>query len=223
MADCLGKMLDNQSNNIFELNYQQCDFGLLEEYIEEQESSNAAKQESVDLFVSIPFDLPHETQSGKQKKRLDMAPTAADFFLNAGNRQRGVVLHDILSQVNTIDDLPAAVNAAVSEGALPMLETNSVNEKLKSAINSVGHYHWFDSTNEVYTEATIVNEYGISYRPDRIIISGEEVSVIDYKFGEENAKYKDQVNNYLSLLQNMGFRSPRGYIWYVEDDSIVEV
>lgn len=223
MADCLGKMLDNQSNNIFELNYQQCDFGVLEEYIEEQESSNAAKQESVDLFVSIPFDLPHETQSGKQKKRLDMAPTAADFFLNAGNRQRGVVLHDILSQVNTIDDLPAAVNAAVSEGALPMLETNSVNEKLKSAINSVGHYHWFDSTNEVYTEATIVNEYGISYRPDRIIISGEEVSVIDYKFGEENAKYKDQVNNYLSLLQNMGFRSPRGYIWYVEDDSIVEV
>ena len=201
MADCLGKMLDNQSNNKIEINYQQCDFGVLEDYISEQESSNASKQESVDVFVSIPFDLPHETQIGKQRKRLDMAPTAADFFLIAGNRQRGVVLHDILSQVNTIDDLPAAVNVAVSEGALPMLETNSVNEKLKSAINSVGHYHWFDSTNEVYTEATIVNEYAQ--------LSSDRMSSVVKKYCELTISWREMQSiktshNYLSFVEKYG-------------------
>jgi ATP-dependent helicase/nuclease subunit A len=47
--------------------------------------------------------------------------------------------------------------------------------------------------------------------------------VVDFKFGAEKRLYADQVNNYKSLLISMGYGSVSGFLWYVDNDKIIEV
>ena len=60
-------------------------------------------------------------------------------------------------------------------------------------------------------------------RPDRIVMVNDKVIIIDYKFGEENKGYKDQVNEYVDLIKKMGYKNVEGYLWYVEQGKIENV
>ena len=63
----------------------------------------------------------------------------------------------------------------------------------------------------------------IEHRPDRVITDGKETIVIDFKFGKRNDKYKQQVSEYMSLLNDMGHKNLKGFIWYVYSNKIEEV
>jgi hypothetical protein len=52
---------------------------------------------------------------------------------------------------------------------------------------------------------------------------GKEAVVVDYKFGEENIAYNKQIANYMQQLQEMGYTSTKGYIWYVQTGKIVQI
>jgi hypothetical protein len=55
---------------------------------------------------------------------------------------------------------------------------------------------------------------------------GNEWIVVDFKFGSPKSKYKDQVHEYMQLIQNMNPDMPitiRGYLWYVYSNKIEEV
>jgi len=47
--------------------------------------------------------------------------------------------------------------------------------------------------------------------------------VIDYKFGEENNAYHRQISEYIEILEQMGYTSVKGYIWYVPTGKIVQI
>ena len=54
-------------------------------------------------------------------------------------------------------------------------------------------------------------------RPDRVMIAGERVVVVDYKFGDKrSAAYRKQMAEYMRLLEAMGrYRQIEGYVWYI--------
>ena len=46
---------------------------------------------------------------------------------------------------------------------------------------------------------------------------GTEAVVVDYKFGAVQRKsHAVQIREYMDLLRRMGYRTVRGYLWYVE-------
>jgi CRISPR/Cas system-associated exonuclease Cas4 (RecB family) len=56
------------------------------------------------------------------------------------------------------------------------------------------------------------------------MISENETIVVDYKFGfEENKKYIRQTKEYASLLEKMGYKNIKTYIWYVLSNYLVKV
>ena len=51
-------------------------------------------------------------------------------------------------------------------------------------------------------------------RPDRVVMNGSNITVIDYKFGHEQpTSHLEQVRDYMSLLRQMGYTT-EGYIIY---------
>jgi hypothetical protein len=48
-----------------------------------------------------------------------------------------------------------------------------------------------------------------------------KTTIIDFKFGEENSHYSEQVNKYRNLLLDMGYKDIEAYIWYVDKNKIV--
>ena len=60
-------------------------------------------------------------------------------------------------------------------------------------------------------------------RPDRVMIRGNEAVVVDYKFGREAESHKVQIRHYMEMLNNMGYTSVKGYVWYVSAGKIVRI
>lgn len=133
----------------------------------------------------------------------------------------GILMHEVLSKVETIDNLQSVVDSYVSEGKI----TEEEKEKLLLKINTFVRNHkiedWFSGKYKVLNEVDILS--GSICRPDRIMLLDNKAIVVDYKFGkEELSKYKKQVENYCKLLKEMSYEA-KGYLCYVELNKIIEV
>lgn len=163
--------------------------------------------------------------------KLRISADARDFFspegiagISASNRLRGTVMHEILSAVRVPDDLHAAVASAVHSGRLDEAEGEEAEKLLASAIASVSDRGWFDPSN-----GRMLNERGIldaggddKYRPDRVMIRGGRVDIIDYKFGRELPSYRRQVGGYASLYRQMGYTEVHAWLWYIGEDGHID-
>ena len=198
------------------------------------------------FFVGEPYDfsqlkreeskvkewpLDYVSYPANSGSRLRFSPEAADYFGEGGlvgaaasTRIRGNVLHGILQNVMTPEDLPGAVEAAIQSGDLPLDMKKETLRLLSARLDSVKERGWFSADVTVRSEAPILAADGQEYRPDRVVLYPDgSVQVIDYKFGQPEDKYKYQVLRYVNLYKKMGYKKVEGYIWYLEDNFIIFV
>jgi len=153
----------------------------------------------------------------RERGRLKFRADSVDFFSDEARadrslRERGTVLHGILSKVTVPSDLPSAVREAFEAG-----EISGEKECLDLLAPAVAsHPEWFPQDGScVLAETSLVDDDGQVYRPDRVIIRDGEVTVVDYKFGEKNPRYRRQVDRYASIYRKMGYGKVSAAIWYV--------
>ncbi|MDP3398058.1 MAG: Dna2/Cas4 domain-containing protein, partial [Bacteroidales bacterium] len=121
------------------------------------------------------------------------------------------------------EDLQASLEISVSQGELSGEEFAPTNEMLKKCLETIRERHWFDGTYKVYNELEIIEVGGKISRPDRVLL-GAEAIVIDFKFGKKREQsHIRQVNRYISLIKSMGMAYVKGYLWYPEENDVVEV
>ena len=139
-------------------------------------------------------------------------------------REHGLLMHKILEHINTVADIERYVNQYCPPELFPMAEKQEIAEKLRQKITDKRVAHWFDdSWDHILTEQPLLQQNGVEKRPDRMLIKGNDVTIIDYKFGKEQPEsYKKQVKEYMNILSQMGYTA-QGFIWYVELDDIVTV
>ncbi|MBR2178335.1 MAG: Dna2/Cas4 domain-containing protein [Paludibacteraceae bacterium] len=98
---------------------------------------------------------------------------------------------------------------------------------LKKRMESPTVKEWFSDKWELFNECAIlsIDEKGEvkNRRPDRVMKSGDEMIVVDFKFARKRDEYHEQVKEYISLLQSMGYKNVKGYLWYVFSNDIEEV
>ena len=170
-----------------------------------------------------------EPESGIYKSvpigdRLKLALAGGDFFSIDSSRGRGVVMHDVLAKIATEEDLDDAVDEAVREGLIDAASRQEILDDLHKRLKSVAERHWFDGTYDFHNEIDILLPGGEFRRPDRIMTSENHAIIVDYKFGHLKSKrYIYQVQDYKKYLLQMGYTTVEGYIWYLEDNEIVEV
>ena len=185
-----------------------------------------------DEYPSVPLNF--ETSDAQVdvcvRGRLKFTSDALDFFredtpdMSQSKRVRGVVLHDILSRVVVPEDLEQSVMYSFHQGEITEDEAVQVRELLTGALEDGVRKGWFPADrNKVMNEVTLIDVGGAQYRPDRVILDGDKVMIVDYKFGEAHDRYRRQVNKYAELWKNMGYTQISGFLWYVETGEIVEV
>ncbi|WP_430811793.1 MULTISPECIES: UvrD-helicase domain-containing protein [unclassified Carboxylicivirga] len=136
----------------------------------------------------------------------------------------GKVMHRLFELIVTIDDVDTAITKLVLNGQLKTTEREALKDFVMTKIDQDRVREWFSKDVTVINEGTIMVASG-TYRPDRVIINGDKVTVVDYKFGEhKQEKYALQVRRYMDLLKKMGYTDISGYLWYLrEEDEIVNV
>lgn len=161
----------------------------------------------------------------KDSEKYDTKEETVSEFM-----EKGKVMHALFSDIHTVDDVEKAVKKKVYEGIISKDKmecyASTIREKVESAPSE-----WFDRKAKVVNErAILMKKKDINgkinienKRPDRIVMVNDKVIIIDYKFGEENKGYKDQVNEYVDLIKKMGYKNVEGYLWYVEQSKIENV
>jgi ATP-dependent helicase/nuclease subunit A len=103
----------------------------------------------------------------------------------------------------------------VRSGRISEEESKTVEEELQHFWNMPETENWFSTDTRVLNETTILIPTGEQYRPDRVVIRGNEATIIDYKFGDKESKtYLQQVKQYMNLIAEMGY-STSGFVCYV--------
>lgn len=178
--------------------------------------NEASKKEDSEIEE---FDAKYETYGMNPEacsKRFIASSDAWDYFSEEGigqsKRLRGIEQHALLSRIRTSDDAPEVLRSIEPQTRELLLERISA------------HSEWFSPELKTLNEVAIIDSFGNMNRPDRVLVDEEgRVTVIDFKFGEEDEKYSGQLRRYMRLFREMGYGEVSGYIWYVPSDKIIQV
>ncbi len=184
------------------------------------ETSSAQKADAEKIKFSTSTKLPFFRQSNKSK----------DFVAEEGEKtpyiDKGLLYHSILQDIYTVEDIEKVINAKYSDGVFKdKAEREQVEKDIKKALSNPTAARWFEKQWNVINERSILkpDNKGFGWkehRADRIISSPEETICIDFKTGDFNKKYEEQVKRYMELLTEMGYQNVKGYVWYVLEDKI---
>ncbi len=171
------------------------------------------------LAPELPDDADTETEESKE--------------IQEKYRQTGILLHDLMSTIESTADVDTKIAEAARNGQLPIgLSAESVRKLIVRRINHPTARQWFDGTWRLYRECSLIyRKEGKSYvrRPDRVMMRGNvadgtnETIVVDFKFGKYKSEHREQVEHYINLLRQQGNLNVRGYLWYLYSGSIEPV
>lgn len=161
------------------------------------------------------------------RERIKLRLSGEDFLITDNQsksvKNRGKILHEILSGIKTSDDIEKAISKTVFEGKITEQESSSIKENLLDIISSPNVKNWFNGSYSVINERSIFKK-SIQLRPDRIMISGNSAVVVDYKTGDlELNKYKKQVDQYAKILKETGFEKVESFLWYIQLKKVEKV
>jgi ATP-dependent exoDNAse (exonuclease V) beta subunit len=136
----------------------------------------------------------------------------------------GNLVHLILAQIQTAEDVDTILEKFESEGILNTVEKEKINTEIKSFLSHQDVSVYFQPGLKVKAEPEILLPTGKTFRPDRIVFGEREITVIDFKTGKPEVQHKDQVRHYINLMHEMGYTNTKGVLLYVsEPEPMVEV
>lgn len=143
---------------------------------------------------------------------------------SAEKTRYGVLVHELLSTIGTLEDVEPALDKIRFDGLLPEDE----KEQLKSIVLEVTSHPdikgFFETDWEIKRESEILTPEGEMFRPDRTLTKGKEAVLVDFKTGSASPEHESQLLNYCSLLKSMGYESVTNYLVYLKDGpKVVEV
>ncbi|MFV0590747.1 MAG: UvrD-helicase domain-containing protein [Draconibacterium sp.] len=159
--------------------------------------------------------------------RISLRLSGEDFLLASdkhhSEKNIGKLVHEILSGINTVNDVEAACLKALNEGRVDKGEMLQIQQTIAENLQLPEVKSWFDGSLQTLNERDLLTGQKL-LRPDRIMFSGDTAIVVDYKTGEKiPTKYNSQVKRYARTLKDSGFRKVTGYLWYLASSEVEKV
>jgi len=149
-----------------------------------------------------------------------------EAYRRVARMDEGTLCHEIFAHIRKADELEAVLDMFQSSGTI---RDDEQRETLKALISSAWNGNeqmrdWFTAPWQLHLEEPIFLDHR-ELRPDRVMINPEtnEAIVLDYKFGIWENSYIDQVKQYMSALQQMGYTRVRGYLWFARQNQLREI
>lgn len=220
-----------------EENKEENDEPIVYEYGEICISGEKKKSDSTNRLVAIPDAVNVKIESLETEIDFKQSNRSADFIrgdedeeenLRSQYIRQGQLLHTLFASIDTKEDLTAAIERLLFEGVIESVEkAQEIYEIAEKALNLDEVKDWYSGEWTLYNECSIIynDEQGNmqTRRPDRVMMKGKEVIVVDFKFGKKKPEYSTQVREYMSLLSEMGYTDIKGYIWYVYSGELENV
>ena len=128
----------------------------------------------------------------------------------------GNVIHEILAYIKSKSDVDLAITKALENGLITYDQKEIVWKTLLEIVNHPEIDMCFDGNSKVLNEQTIVQPFGRTLKPDRIVIKeSNEAYLIDYKTGLPNPKYAKQIQEYQDAIEDLGYKVLKRVLVYI--------
>ena len=182
---------------------------------------------SAQSLISQNKELDHLSLAGRSdrlKLRIH-SDTYFDLYDSEKSEriEHGKLMHELFEKIATTADVSNAIKRMLSDGKIDT-QTALEYERLTFKILEEEPFRsWFSGEWRVLNERDILRGKEKRHRPDRVMIQGGELIVVDYKTGEKSDSHHSQVQGYLKDFAKMGFVSPKGYLWYLSENELIEI
>ena len=180
------------------------------------------KQETANLVLINDYSF------NNFHNRLKLRLKSDDYMLSdephhKSGKNMGKIIHEILSKIKTVDDLEKACEQALYDGKIEENERLTIQQELINSIQKPEVKRWFDGSWKIINERSLLTPEEV-LRPDRIMVSGKNAIVIDYKTGKQKSEnYNIQVRHYAKTLKETGFEKVEAFLWYVALNEVEKV
>ena len=155
------------------------------------------------------------------QKRIKIAKRAPVYWSTdkTNNKQAwGTLIHDTLAAIRTGDDIAVVVTAQSEINLLTDDESSLLIQRVSATVNHDTLKNYFSSSVELKPESGILTPEGNVYRPDRVVFYENETVIMEFKTGlPEPGKHRKQLDNYGSLLEQMGYTGIRKLLVYIDE------
>ncbi|WP_339876510.1 UvrD-helicase domain-containing protein [uncultured Algoriphagus sp.] len=158
---------------------------------------------------------------------LTLKKYAVDFSMEGMEQRKkqkfGLIVHEILEL--SADKASALQNlqSFYFEGRLNEQEKQLVEQQLVHLFQDSLFASWFGTKGILLAEQGILLPGGKQKRPDRIILNESEAVIVDFKTGEAQSRYANQVREYMELVSKLSQKPTKGYLCYLETGVIEEI
>lgn len=139
-----------------------------------------------------------------------------------GNRNFGILVHRILAEIQYRQDSSRALARAEFEGIVNREEAEILRNSLTSLFENKEISSFFDPGWQVLNERDILLPGGEILRPDRVIFSKTQTKVIDFKTGKDHPGHRQQVQQYASVLSQMGYPGVEAWLVYLQGEKVLK-
>lgn len=165
-------------------------------------------------------------QSGQSDRFVHLSGDDADAESRDRFIETGKLMHDLFSKIETAGQADREIDDMLAQG---LLESRDKSDALKAQVRKYleNDYakDWFGGSYTLFNETPVLfreNGQLQNRRPDRVMVRDGAATVVDFKFGNEREDYMHQVAQYAELLEKMGYKPVRAYIWYVYTGKIID-
>lgn len=187
--------------------------------VPEQKAKGKARTEN--KGVIIPYNVT--ISEDRLKLKINSISFMHGDMADETQKSYGILMHDILSRINTPVDIEAALHYSLNTGEISLKQKDQLLSALQEKFANPLINEWFSPANNSLRERDIILKGGEIKRPDRVVIYDDHALVIDFKFGRENNMHITQVREYMNIISKMLGKRTEGALWYVDSNKIVEL
>jgi len=176
----------------------------------------------------VPYREVDQLISKSWHHRLTIRHRAEEFWrfdpsYRLERAKWGIIVHQILAEVEHLDDVGQVVEKYIEAGDISVDERAQIEQILSGMFAMEQVQAWFDPhNNRIFAEVSILTGKE-ELRPDRVIVAENEVTIVDFKTGKEKAGDVDQIEKYKQVVAEMGYSSIKAYLFYIEDMKVKSV
>jgi len=175
------------------------------------------KQEAVNIPVGtkpIPYIYSTRLQTERNPVRLaaSLPSNSNRDALNKGN-----LIHALMANVHTAEDIKTAVDTMVNNGTILTTESQDYKQLAMQIVSHKKLSAYYAKSAISLNETEILDVDGAVIRPDRVVISNKNVVLIDYKTGAQSTSHKNQLRHYEEILSKMGYFVTNKVLVYINE------
>lgn len=134
----------------------------------------------------------------------------------------GELVHDLMKNISTESDIDHVLNQSIIVGEITTEDVTKMEKLIQNILHHPSLQQYYQPNVKVLNERAFLDDEGNIYRPDRLVIEGNQLTIIDYKTGYKKEKDEIQVRTYAKNLEKLGYEISNLFVVYLHEEIVVE-